>query len=155
MIMRIELGGGERPKIRPNIDIRVLPSVDIVADVSKGLPLRDCSVDEIFSEYLVEHIGHRLLFRFFREIYRVVRPGGRMVIATANLLAQAQTLFTSHFSRNHSELIFGTQDYPENSHKSGFSPQYIIDLLREIGFSQVIVTPHWLTPTDMIIEAIK
>jgi predicted SAM-dependent methyltransferase len=46
--LRLQLGGGEeRIEGYVNIDIVDLPTVDIVADISKGLPLPDNSVIEI------------------------------------------------------------------------------------------------------------
>ncbi len=72
----LELGCGPRQiPGRIGIDRMLLPSVDIVADLEQGLPLRDNSVDEIHSKSFLEHIDH---FEFLMgEIARVLKPGGK------------------------------------------------------------------------------
>ena len=45
----IELGGGDKPYFRPNLDVRSGPTVDIVADFNKRLPIDDTSYDGVFS----------------------------------------------------------------------------------------------------------
>ncbi len=39
--MRIELGGGGNPRYHPNIDAVAGSGVDIVHDLTKGIPLSD------------------------------------------------------------------------------------------------------------------
>ena len=34
----LEIGGGENPRFRPNVDIRAGNNVDFVADLSQGIP---------------------------------------------------------------------------------------------------------------------
>jgi len=52
--IRLNLGGGEE-KINgfTNIDRVALPTVDIVADISKGIPLPDNSVVEVRADYIL------------------------------------------------------------------------------------------------------
>lgn len=54
-----------------NIDILALPNVDIVYDLSKGIPLEDNSVDEIYTAHFLEHLDDTVFM--MREIYRVCR----------------------------------------------------------------------------------
>mgnify|MGYP003703983243 CR=1 FL=1 len=52
-------------------------------------------------------------------------------------------------------MIFGDQDYPENTHKNVICPKYAIKMLSDAGFSGIFVMPHGALGTDMVIEAKK
>lgn len=152
----VELGGGENPRYRPNVDIRRLPTVDVIADFEKPLPLPSDEFDLVYSAYTIEHISWRRVKQFISEIYRILKPGGRAEIITANLLEQCRLIANSReWDEKFSCMIFGDQDYPENVHKCGFSPEYAARLFREAGFSRVEVKPHPNCSTDMIIIAYK
>jgi predicted SAM-dependent methyltransferase len=154
----IELGGGNRPLIRPNVDIRPGPTVDIVADLGKPLPLESETYDGVYSQYALEHISWREVRGFLKETYRVLRPGGRAVFVTANLLEQAKRLVQRDeegWEDTDVCMVFGDLDYPENSHKCGFSPEFAFRLFREAGFQDVLIVPHGEFKTDMIVEAKK
>lgn len=71
----IDLGCGRRKD--PNsigIDIVKLEGVDIVADLNKGIPLKDGTVDILVSFHFLEHVND--LLYIIEEIYRVVKPDG-------------------------------------------------------------------------------
>ncbi|MDD5698608.1 MAG: methyltransferase domain-containing protein [Victivallaceae bacterium] len=75
----LELGCGQKRRIpgAVTIDREPLPQVDIVADLAQGIPMDDGEVDEIYSFHFLEHIAD---FDFmFREMYRVLKPGGRLI----------------------------------------------------------------------------
>lgn len=70
----IDLGCGWRKKPGAiGLDVAKIAGVDIVADVSKPLPLRDNSVDELQASHIVEHVDD--LMAFMGEIWRVCKPG--------------------------------------------------------------------------------
>ena len=52
-------------------------------------------------------------------------------------------------------MVFGDLDYPENSHKSSFSPGYARKLFGEAGFCEIATRPLPQWSGDMIIEARK
>ncbi len=70
----IDLGCGLRKKPGAiGLDIAKIPGVDVIADVTRPLPLRDNSVDEIHASHIVEHVDD--LMAFMGEIWRVCKPG--------------------------------------------------------------------------------
>lgn len=155
--MILEIGGGDNPRYRPNLDIRSGPKVDIVADLNKPLSMiQTASLDHVFSAYAIEHISWRSVPAFLSEVHRILVAGGTCLFVTANLLEQCRkAVETEVWDENISCLIFGGQDYPENSHRVGFSPDYAFRLFRAAGFSGITVRPLPECATDMIIEARK
>lgn len=152
----LELGGGDRPLFHPNLDVREGPSVDIVCDLNEPLHIESEVYDGVFGMYIIEHISWRRVRRFISETHRVLRLGGVTVQITANLLEQARQLVeTPEWNDSLVCQIFGDNDYPENTHRCGFSPAYAIKLFREAGFHEVTIFEHPACKTDMIIQAKK
>jgi ubiquinone/menaquinone biosynthesis C-methylase UbiE len=75
----IEIGCGSTPKIKDaiTVDIVDLDGIDVVADVSKGLPFNDNSIDEIHSYHFLEHVED--LHFLFQEMHRVLKEGGLII----------------------------------------------------------------------------
>lgn len=71
-----------------NIDIREEVKPDIVADLTKGIPLiEDNTFDEIFSICMLEQIDRNEDFRFvMNEIWRILKPGGKFLLKVPNAL---------------------------------------------------------------------
>lgn len=152
----LEVGGGDRPQFRPNLDCRQLPTVDIVADLNEPWPIESEAYNGVFGMYIIEHISWRRVRQFISETHRILRPSGIGVMITANLLEQARKLVEMpEWSDQLVCMIFGDNDYPENTHRCGFSPQYAIKLFREAGFHEVTILEHPACKTDMILEARK
>lgn len=153
----IELGGGENPVIRPNADIRALPTVDIIADFNvQPLPIESNAYDGVYCSYILEHISWRKIRSFVAETSRILKPEGVAVFVIPNTKAQFMwALKHENWDEKISQCVFGDQDYPDNAHKAALSPEYIITVFREAGFSDIIVIPHGEFKTDMIVEAKK
>ena len=61
-------------------------------DLDGGLPLPDASVDLAYSVEVLEHLEDQ--FAFLREVHRVLRPGGRFIVTTPNVLSLTSRLRT-------------------------------------------------------------
>jgi SAM-dependent methyltransferase len=72
----VDLGCGATKQYPGNIGVDVLrtPGADVVADVSRGLPFADASVDLVFAVHVMEHLTNFL--PLLDECHRVLRPGG-------------------------------------------------------------------------------
>ena len=57
----------------------------IYLDVTTRFPLNDNTFDYVFAEHLIEHIDHEDALTMLRETWRVLKPGGRVRIATPDL----------------------------------------------------------------------
>src|SRR5439155_18164527 len=57
----------------------------VYLDARKPFPLPDLSFDLVFSEHMLEHMTYAEGGRCLRECRRVLRPGGRIRVATPSL----------------------------------------------------------------------
>lgn len=102
--LKISLGGGPNHKEDfINIDHLQLPEVDIVADLEKGIPLKDNSVDEVEALSILEHLSDTCLI--MEEIYRVCAKNAKVVITVPYLKSTAAFKDPTH-KRFFSERTF-------------------------------------------------
>jgi GT2 family glycosyltransferase/predicted SAM-dependent methyltransferase len=77
--VRLNLGCGfKKLEGYTNIDLREECNPDLQTDISKGLPFDDNSVDEIKAMDFLEHIPIGAVIPTLEEIFRVLKPGGRL-----------------------------------------------------------------------------
>ncbi|HRC87254.1 MAG TPA: methyltransferase domain-containing protein [Thermoanaerobaculia bacterium] len=81
---KLHIGSGDkRLEGWVNIDLKPLPGVDVVADVTRGLQFSDA--EAVFAEHFLEHLRVDDAVRFLAECHRVLAPGGAVRISTPNL----------------------------------------------------------------------
>ncbi|RLC85258.1 MAG: hypothetical protein DRJ03_12190 [Chloroflexi bacterium] len=143
--MKLNLGCGfDKRKGYINIDARKDVKPDIVLDLEKELLQRfeNESVDEILAKDFIEHLSWRVVEPFLKDCYRVLKHNGRIYIQTPDLEAIANKVILNpnfKFDQLHgfkaiSYWVYGGQDYPENTHKAGFTINSLKQLLENIGF---------------------
>ena len=57
----------------------------VYLDVGRPFPLPDASIDYIYNEHMIEHIPYELATFMLHECFRVLKPGGRIRVATPDL----------------------------------------------------------------------
>jgi SAM-dependent methyltransferase len=72
----LDIGCGDQKQYEDNIgvDLRPAAGVDVVADLTDGIPMPDGSVDRVFAVHVLEHLIDFL--PLVDECHRVLRPGG-------------------------------------------------------------------------------
>lgn len=79
----VNLGCGYRPlKDWINVDRARGPEVQVVWDLSEGLPFADSTCSAIFSEHVIEHVSKDHAVRLLAECYRVLKVGGILRLST-------------------------------------------------------------------------
>jgi len=108
----------------PNIVLHELPTTDLAI-------FADQSFDSVYSTIVFMHLDKPDMFRYIREAYRVLKPGGTAYFDTFNLLApEAWQEFLKLVS------LFPSGQQP--GHVSQFStPQEMHKFMREAGFSAI------------------
>ncbi len=135
--MIIEIGGGDKPLYHPNIDIRFIDGVDIVA-YATNLPIRDNSIEYIYTSHMIEHLGFREHKNFLMECYRVLKNHGKIEILCPDFKAAVKIYLREGFSWRVLKMLFGTQEHRDDFHKSGLDEDTLINLLREVGFKNIV-----------------
>jgi len=79
----------------------------IARDVIDGLPFPDNSLDGVYSSHFIEHLDFEVALLYFKEAYRVLRPGGVMRTICPDLGIWIEKLYTSEdkFFETYKELI--------------------------------------------------
>jgi len=145
--MKLNLGCGfDKRKGYVNIDRRKECNPDMLIDLEKeGLKrFQDNSVEEIIMRDFLEHLSWRKIRWFLKEVYRVLKPNGLVHIQAPNFEAIVQKGINRSedwkrwgLSSDWEKLsywIMGSQEYPENTHKTIFTISGLKKLLERIGF---------------------
>lgn len=94
--LRINCGSGQRPFKPPwiNVDIQERWKPDVLTDWNHMPMFEDGSADIIVAHHTIEHVGCGDAHPFFREAYRILQPGGSLIITVPNLRTLAQRWLT-------------------------------------------------------------
>lgn len=95
-------------------------------------------VDGIFCAHLVEHLPYPQVIELIHQSLRILRPGGRIVLATPD----ARTLFS------HLEMF-----YLHFGHVSFYHPRLLCFLLEHAGFAQAELGVNPATASPMLPQA--
>lgn len=78
----LDLGCSDNKTARAyGVDIDSANHPDIVFDLNKfPYPVQDHSVDKVVAKHIVEHLND--LYGIFREVHRILKPGGDFMIET-------------------------------------------------------------------------
>ena len=78
-VVKVHLGPGQAKYLDGwyNVDANfVSAKLDVWADLRHTLPFKDNTVDAIYSHHVIEHLPDHLLPFHFREMFRILKPGG-------------------------------------------------------------------------------
>lgn len=104
------------------------------------LPYDDATFDVVCSLEVIEHIEDQ--FKFTRELYRILKPGGVAVISTPNILNinSRQRFLNVGFAVLFDPLLLSSTDPVHTSgHINPVSYYYLAYQLRRAGFTSVTV----------------
>jgi len=141
--MKLDIGAGLTP--RPGF-----MSLDVVAEVHPDIcapmwavPVPDNSVDELFSTHSLEHIPQERVILTLQEWLRILRPGGKLVLQTPDLIWICKN-FLEHPEPNwHLATIYGLQTTPGEYHQTGFTESILRDYLLQAGWTILSFQNIW------------
>lgn len=103
MTKKLLLGNGfKKMEGYITIDSDASTCPDYIRDLSKGLPFDDNSIDEIYSEHLLEHVQD--IKFLMEESYRVLKEGGRFIYVVPSIRGNGAF-------RHHEHCHFFTEDW--------------------------------------------
>lgn len=116
---------------------------DVKCDVSK-LPFKDDSADEIYASHIIEHFHYYECFDVLKEWLRVLRPGGKLMIETPDMLASCRK-FVEGNEQDRINLYghFFAQPWlgPGQVHKFLFTPTQLRWTLEQCGYKNIHQVP--------------
>lgn len=126
-------------------------------DARRRFPLPDASFDYVFSEHMIEHIRLSSALAMLRECHRILKPGGRIRIATPRLEflievmtgpAEDQLAYAAyHYDDLEEEPSIRTPARIVNDYHRRWGHQFVYDeptlrlLVERAGFQNVKVVP--------------
>lgn len=130
-----------------NLDYEYLPEVDVCWDITKGLPFKDASIKEIFTEHCLEHISFSNCKFVLREFRRILKPGGslRIVVPDAelylNLYHKAKrgekVEFPSQTPNEVTPIMCVNRIFRNHGHRFAYDAETLKGMLSETSFANV------------------
>ncbi|MFC5354292.1 class I SAM-dependent methyltransferase [Azospirillum himalayense] len=139
-------------ELRLDIDPGVRP--DIVASITDMAVIPDGAVDAVWSSHNLEHLNPHEVPCAAAECLRVLKPGGRVLIAVPDLQAVAEEIAAGRIGQPlyHSDagpitaldIIYGygvaiAAGKVHMAHRTGFTPDSLGGVLTAAGFAPVVV----------------
>jgi predicted SAM-dependent methyltransferase len=126
--LKLNLGcGGDIKEGFINVDCRPLKGVDVVADVS-DLPEFE-NVGHILAQDIIEHFPQAETEGIIKRWLDILPEGGTLEIRCPDVIHASRVLSERGFI----EMLYGSQDYPENFHRAGFTLATMTELLEGLG----------------------
>lgn len=141
--LNLHIGGQEPHPEWKILDIELRPEVDFVTDAADLGQFADNSVDCIYASHVLEHFYYGInneLLTVLREWYRVLKPGGQIMISVPDLRTLCWLYLQPDLSvdnRYHiMRMMFGGQTNIYDVHKVGLDAEVLGIFLRDVGFEQ-------------------
>lgn len=115
--------------------------VDVVDLNTDALPYDDASFDLITCTEVIEHVEHYR--RTFREIFRILKPGGTFIVTTPNVLnlrSRIRYLLFGFFSLFGPLHLRESQRYLTGGHINPVSYFYVAHALSDAGFAEINIS---------------
>ena len=144
--MKVNVGcGNDIRKGWVNLDFRDEDGVDVVADITEGMPFKDGECDELLCQDVLEHFPLAMTDKILSEWARVLRKGGYITIEVPNMelnfkhwiLGETKCLPGQNMTERFSEIVFGKQDYVGNFHYQLFDRSRFDEILPRNGFEVI------------------
>ena len=138
--LRLHVGGWQAKAGWKILNIEDRPGVDFRGDCTDLSRFADNSVAELYASHVYEHVayGHDLLPRAFKEVHRVLTPGGRFMFSVPDLQTLCRVFLEPKLDAGQRfqvmRMMFGGQMDEHDFHKVGLTEEFAFIYLRQAGF---------------------
>jgi predicted SAM-dependent methyltransferase len=141
--LRVHLGPGQRNYLPGwiNVDANMFTGkCDVWADLRHKLPFQDATVEAMYSHHVVEHLPS--LEKHFRDVFRVLQPGGVYRVAgpngdsAARKFVDADSAWFSDFPDKRKSVGGRLENFVfcRGEHLTILTYSYLDELLQQIGY---------------------
>lgn len=163
----IDLGAGSNHRSWPGYEVE---TTDIRPEVhptyvmdTRQLNLPDDHYDLVASSHHLEHFGRYEQEQLWREMYRILKPGGRMEHTVPNAKWAAAHIADGRLDEDVFNVLWGAQEshgYARhlNAHFFGYTPEVARELAAEVGLVNIEVRSYEEDPDlyyDLIVTGEK
>ena len=147
--VKLNLGSGSTKGKNGWVNVDLF-GADINHDLTKGVPLDDNTVDAIYSSHVFEHIPYKDLLNVIKEIRRVLKPGGKLLVCVPNAGLYLRAYFNNEMFLNYDEMYIPAAvntnskidqlnyiAYLNGDHTFMFDEENIINILKMCNFNSV------------------
>lgn len=170
--VRLNLGCGDVP-LPGYVNVDVAPArggrePDVVCDIRDLSRFPDACADEVMAVHVIEHFYYWEVAALLKEWTRVLKPGGRLVLETPNLLTACEELLKNPELASRPDqagqrtmwCLYGDPGWqdPLMCHRWLYTPQSLAQVMHEAGLRQLAQTPAQFKarhPRDMRVEGVK
>lgn len=129
------------------LNILNLPGVDFVGDIKDLTQFADESIDEIYASHVLEHVSLPNMPRTLDGLYRVIKPGGRLLISVPDIDVLCQAMLDPALTSDDKfyvmQMIYGGQIDDFDYHYFGWNIIFMETWLKRAGFQGVEKVGHF------------
>ena len=118
------------------VDMRDMEGVDYRCDLRR-LPFASGELDLVFSSHTLEHFGRSEIMDILKEWTRIIKPAGELRMVIPNIAWSFEQVMNGERTADDKDVLnvlYGQQEYAENFHKMGFTPESLSKFVDEAGF---------------------
>ena len=138
-LLRLHIGGRTAREGWKILDIEAREEVDFVADVRDLSAFAAGSCRQIYAAHVLDHLQVHEILPVLNEFYRLLIPGGLLYLSVYDLDTLCSLFVNPEFSKPEKfaimRTIFGAQDDSADMHRIGLNFDFLIDYLKDVGFS--------------------
>ena len=165
---KLHLGGKTR-ELNGFLNTDVFGRIPI--NITRKLPFRDEEFELIYSSHLIEHIFLEEFKYFLKESHRILKKGGKNVIATPSLEKisttmysddeQAKTITRNRHQRTIKESVFTPCQHINNMIHLHFGHKYLYDfefikyLGKKAGYREVSKIANCSVPDETVVQYLR